>query len=98
MFCAGGICFLLLGNLRRKRCSLPVKAILGMLQITAVEYVTGLIVNKDYLVWDYRSRRGNFRGQICPAFSLLWLPVSMLAMGLYGQLDRFLEKGYPESG
>lgn len=87
MFAAGGICFLLLGKLSRKKHPWPVKAIYGAFSITAVELVTGLLVNRTYTVWDYRHQPWNFMGQICPAFMLLWLPLSLAGMGLYRWLD-----------
>ena len=90
MFASGGLCFLLLGRMRR----LPGRVILGPAVITAVELATGLLVNRDYAVWDYRAMPGNFLGQICPLYCLLWVPVSLAAMGLYtlaeGILDRRL--------
>ena len=45
-------------------------------------------LNRDHHVWDYRSVPGNYRGQICPVFSLLWIPVSAVGMGLYGLLQK----------
>ena len=88
MFAAGGLSFLLLGRLNREPLSLPVKALLGSGIITAVELTTGLLVNQDHSVWDYRSLPGNYRGQICPMFSAAWIPVAAVAMPLYGWLDR----------
>ena len=88
MFAAGGICFLLLGKLSRMRG--PARLLLGPLVITAVELATGLLVNRDYAVWDYRGNPGNFLGQICPAYTLLWLPLSAAAMAVYPVLDRWL--------
>ena len=85
MFVAGGICFVLIGNL--PRISLPLRAVSGAAIITAVELVTGLIANRDYTVWDYRGQPGNFKGQICPLFTLIWIPISLLAFWLYGVLD-----------
>ena len=90
MFAAGGLCFLLLGQLRRARG--PVRLVLGPAVITAVELAAGLLVNRDYTVWDYRSIPGNFLGQICPAYTLLWLPVSVLAMALYPRAEELLER------
>ena len=87
MFAAGGICFLLLGKIRKSRLPDTVKPLAGAAAITAVELGTGLLVNRDHHVWDYRSVPGNYRGQICLPFSLLWIPVSALGMGLYGLLD-----------
>ena len=88
MFAAGGLCFLLLGSMRR----LPGRMILGPAVITAVELATGLLVNRDYSVWDYRAMPGNFLGQICPAYCLLWFPLSLAAMGLYTLAERELDR------
>ena len=83
MFAAGGLSFLLLGKIRETKLPGPVKPVAGAGMITAVELATGLLVNRDYHVWDYRDLPGNYRGQICLPFSLLWIPVSMLGMGFY---------------
>ena len=88
MFAAGGICFLLLGRLQRTRMAPAVQCLLGAGIITAVELLTGLLVNRGYRVWDYRQMPLNFLGQICLPFSLLWIPVSLGAMALYRTLDK----------
>ena len=91
MFAAGGVCFLLLGRLSRE--PLVPRTVLGPVVITAVELATGLLVNRDYQVWDYRGSPGNFLGQICPAYTLLWLPLSAAAMVLYPKLEELLDRG-----
>ena len=85
MFFAGGSCFLLLGKLNETRppLSLPLRALAGAGIITSVELLTGLLANRSYTVWDYRNVPLNFHGQICLPFTLLWVPVSLGAMGLY---------------
>ena len=88
MFAAGGISFLLLGKIRESKLPSPVKPVTGAGMITLVELVTGLLVNRDYHVWDYRAIPGNYRGQICLPFSLIWIPVSMLGMGLYSLTEK----------
>ena len=92
MFAAGGICFLLLGQLGKVRPRLPLlpRAIVGSGIITMVELAVGLLVNREYEVWDYRARFGNFLGQICPLFSLFWIPVALAAFFLYDALDKKL--------
>lgn len=42
--------------------------------MTAAELVTGLIFSEGLKVrlWDYSALWGNFRGIICPLFSLIW--------------------------
>ena len=93
MFFAGGVCFLLLGKLNamRPRLNLPLRGIVGAGIITTVELVAGLLCNRSYGVWDYRHLPLNFLGQICLPFSLLWIPISLLAMGLYRLVSSFLE-------
>ena len=93
MFFAGGVCFLLLGKLNavRPRLNLPLRGIVGAGIITMVELIAGLICNRSYGVWDYRHLPLNFHGQICLPFFLLWIPISLLAMGLYRLVSSFLE-------
>lgn len=92
MFGAGGLCFLLIGQLRDRRIPGSVKVGAGAGLITAVELTTGLLVNRDYSVWDYRGQPGNFLGQICPMFMALWVPVSAAALKLYGWTDAGLDR------
>ena len=94
MFAAGGLCFLLLGAMRR--ISLPGRLILGPLSITAVELATGLLVNRDYSVWDYRGSPGNFLGQICPAYCFLWIPLSLAGTVLYTCTEDLLDRAAVE--
>ena len=89
MFLAGGVCFLLLGRLDR-RIPLPLRAVLGAGIITMVELAAGLLVNRGYAVWDYRDRFGNFLGQICPLYALLWVPVSAGAQAIYHRAEEIL--------
>lgn len=83
---------MMLGRLRRLQLSWPVLTMLGAAFITAGELLTGLAVNRDYSVWDYRALPANFQGQVCLQFSLLWLPLSLLGMGLYGVLEEKLPR------
>ena len=90
MFLTGGVCFLLLGKLNsvRPRLPLPLRGVVGAGIITTAELLAGLLFNREYRVWDYRHLPANFHGQICLPFSLLWIPLSLGAMALYGFLDR----------
>ena len=82
MFFAGGICFLFIGLLDRLFPGMPVllQTVFGAAVITAVELVTGLLWNTDLQIWNYSACPFNFRGQICLQYSLLWLPLSLLAI------------------
>ena len=98
MFLAGGSCFLLLGKLNtlRPKLFLPLRGIVGAGIITMIELLAGLLFNRDYQVWDYRSLPGNFHGQICLPFFLLWIPLSLFAMYLYEKVEKILNFS-PES-
>ena len=94
MFLAGGTCFLLLGKLNDTHPRLPLllRGAAGAGVITTVELLAGLLFNRDYSVWDYRHLPGNFHGQICLRFFLLWIPISLGAMWVYKTLQRPLAK------
>lgn len=82
MFFAGGIIFLLLIMIagKMKKAPLFAKCFLGMLIITAVEFIFGLIFNIKYQmnVWDYSNMPLNLLGQISLPFSVLWLGLSFI--------------------
>ena len=93
MFLAGGFCFLLLGRLERTRPRLPslLRPVVGAGIITMVELAFGMLFNRNYTVWDYRGLPGNYQGQICPKFFLMWIPLAWCAgkvyTGLLGRLE-----------
>lgn len=90
MFFAGGGSFLLLGQLEKTRPRLPLvfRGMVGAGIVTMVELAAGLLVNRRHSVWDYRNMPGNFHGQICLPFSLLWIPVSLVGMLLYEKAEK----------
>ena len=88
MFAAGGLCFLLLGQVRRAPAA--IRPVLGAAVITGIELATGLVCNRRHQVWDYRGCPGNIRGQICPAYTLLWIPLSGIAMAAYPKAERLV--------
>ena len=94
MFLLGGLCFLLVGGGigRLKRLPLIARLICSAGVITILELATGLLFNQNYAVWDYRSLPCQFQGQICLRYSLLWIPVSGLAMQLYSRVSRRIKQ------
>ena len=93
MFLLGGLCFLLIGKLSKllHKVSLSLQLLVSAVMITSLELLTGLLVNRNYAVWDYRSVPYNFLGHICLSFSLLWIPVSLLGMMLYRRAEQLLD-------
>lgn len=94
MFLLGGICFVILGPFSRltPKLPLPLRCVFAAAVITALELGCGLLVNRGYQVWDYRHLPMNFHGQICLYFSLLWMPLSLVAMGLYHWVSTGLDR------
>ncbi|MCI8886870.1 MAG: hypothetical protein HFG70_02175 [Hungatella sp.] len=82
MFVLGGICFICLGLINKIipwEMPLWQQALLGAGIITALEFITGCIVNLwlGWEVWNYSRMPGNIQGQICPQFFALWIPISV---------------------
>lgn len=76
MAIAGGISFLILHMLfsRYPEMSMLVKCAVGLVVISSIELLFGVIVN-IYLklgVWDYSNQKFNLWGQICLRYSLYW--------------------------
>ncbi len=88
MFLLGGLCFTLIGQItRRLRLPLWLQLLMSSSVITLLELLTGLLVNRDHSVWDYRGMPYHYLGQICLNYSLLWIPVSLGAITLYRWLE-----------
>lgn len=62
-----------------KKACLFVKCLFGSAVITAVEFITGVIVNLwlRLRVWDYSDLPFNLLGQICLPFSFIWFLLTM---------------------
>ena len=82
MFFLGGFCFIALGAINEViPWAMPLwqQVLIGACIITALEFVTGCIVNLwlGWGVWDYSGIPGNILGQVCPKFFGLWLLVAL---------------------
>lgn len=84
MLICGGICFAIMYAIGATRLAAPKKLILSAGAITAVEFITGCLVNLKWgmNVWDYSSCKFNLLGQICPSFTMLWLGLSAPGLAL----------------
>lgn len=87
MFFLGGLCFVCLGLINEVfPWTMPLweQALIGAGLVTALEFVTGCIVNlhMGWAVWDYSDLPGNLLGQVCPQYTALWLPVSLAGIVL----------------
>ncbi len=85
MIICGGLAFVSCGMLNQvipRKLSFVTQLILSCLIITILELLTGYIVNikLGWAVWDYSDMPYNLYGQICPAFSLIWLILSSICI------------------
>ncbi|MGI6031475.1 MAG: putative ABC transporter permease [Eubacteriales bacterium] len=105
MTVTGGICLLLLWTLQQRMAdqSLWKRCVMGMILITAVEFLVGCVVNLVFCweVWDYTDAPCNLLGQVCLPYSLLWgllcAPV-FWGMQTLGRLRRERRKPIPRHG
>lgn len=82
MIICGGAAFILCGlidQVIKYNISLISQMLISTCIITVLELITGYIVNiRLHLnVWDYSRLPYNFHGQICVAYSFLWLLLSL---------------------
>ena len=85
MFVMAAVVFIILGLMNEVwSWNLLTQTIAGTALATAAELVTGCIVNLwlGWDVWDYSHLPGNFMGQICPQFTLLWVVIVVVAIVL----------------
>lgn len=87
MYVLGGLCFVGLGLINELlpwEMPLWKQVLAGALLITALEFLTGCIVNLilGWNVWDYSGLPGNILGQVSLPYSALWLPVSLAGIVL----------------
>ena len=85
MIICDGLAFIFCGLLNQSthfKFSLITQMILSMLIITTLEFITGYIVNMKlhWNVWDYSDMPYNWYGQICLAYSLIWLILSLVCI------------------
>ena len=85
MMVLGGALFLVLGQINEGvgwDTPLPIQALLGALVVTVAELVAGLVLNLwlGLGIWDYSNLPLNLWGQICLPYTLLWVPLSAVAV------------------
>lgn len=64
--------------------SLILQVLVGTVIATISEFITGCIVNLwlGLNVWDYSNLPFNLYGQVCLQFTLIWMPIILLAIVL----------------
>ena len=87
MALAGGICCWGLDRLRRSKPPWWAVPLLSGGMITAVEAAAGLLWNRQHQIWDYRGIPGNWRGQVCIPYALLWSILGTAAVSFLNASD-----------
>lgn len=85
MFLVGGLCFIMIGLINEVipwEMPLIYQMMIGALIITAVEFLSGCIINLwlGWNVWDYSGMPFNVLGQICLPFTFLWFLISAIGI------------------
>ncbi|SDN15653.1 putative ABC transporter permease [Acetanaerobacterium elongatum] len=87
MLIVGGLCFLLIGAINELYTfdmALPSQMLISAIIVTAVELITGLIINVvlGWNVWDYSNLPYNLCGQICLLYFNIWFLLSLAGIFL----------------
>lgn len=95
MLIVGGIAFYgisLISSLFSDK-SIFLKCTLGSLFVTALELISGIIVNINFNmnVWDYSHIPFNILGQICPSFIFLWFVICIPANVLISNIKSYIQ-------
>ena len=100
MYCAS-LCVLsmcVLNNVFGYDLDFIIQILFCMLSCTMVEWVFGVIFNKDYSIWDYRNMPFHSPdAQICLPFTLLWGFISAIVIPLMDFIDWSLFGYKPET-
>lgn len=80
-----GLIFIIVGLLNEIwdwETSIILQVLVGTAIATIGEFLTGCIVNiwLGWNIWDYSNMPGNILGQICPLFTIIWIPIILLAI------------------
>lgn len=91
MFILGGICFVFIyiqGKILHWNDSLAVQILRSVIFVTAMEFITGIIVNKwlHLNVWDYSRLPFHLYGQICLPFIIIFSGLCTFGIILSGYI------------
>ena len=79
----GGTIFLLIGLINiifSWKTPLWLQMTISCLVITILEYCTGIVINKDFSIWDYRNQTFNLNGQVCLLYTFYWWVISLIGI------------------
>ena len=66
---------------------------INMAVCTSIDFLTGMAVNQDYSLWDYRALPFNFMGQVCLQNSLVYsIAATIIVWWVYPAMDALLTR------
>ena len=70
-----------------------VSFLINMAVCTSIDFLTGMAVNQDYSLWDYRALPFNFMGQVCLQNSLVYsIAATVIVWWVYPAMDALLTR------
>ena len=67
--------------------------LINMAVCTSFDFLTGMAVNQDYSLWDYRALPFNFMGQVCLQNSLVYsIAATVIVWWVYPAMDALLTR------
>lgn len=95
MVLLGGVCFVLCGILDevQHKPHIILQMLQGAIIITALEFITGCIVNLwfGWQVWDYGDLPFNILGQVCLYFFFTWFFLAYLVIKTENLLHKLVD-------
>lgn len=82
---AGGLAFILIGLINEIfpwDLFIEIQMVISSIIVTLIELVSGTILLDTFNIrmWDYSDQLFNYRGFICPLFSILWMFLGLAAI------------------
>lgn len=77
--------------------ALGISFLVNQVVCTSIDYLTGMVANRNYELWDYRNMPFNFQGQICLQNSLVYTTAATLVTWVfYPVRDKWLRTLPPD--
>lgn len=91
MFILAGCCSLVMSGINNRfSFDVPfwIQVTVSSLACILGEYITGMLVNRNYTIWDYRNLPGTFaNGQLNIFFCLAWVGLSIVGIPLLDYIE-----------
>ena len=90
MYCASlvTLVMILLNNIFTYEMDFLLQCIICTISCTGLEWIFGLLFNRDYLIWDYRGLPlSSPDGMVCFPFMLVWFIISFFAIPLLDYIE-----------